>query len=342
MPTGHHRGSQPKGKITIQDIADRADVSISTVSRVLNSTVPVAERKRQAVLAAIAELKYKPNPVAQGLAGGRSMTVGVLTQNVSSPFYDAILRGVLQGLSSSSYSPLFADGYWDATRERKALLTLVDRRVDGLIVLGGSSKEEFLTDINGQVPLVVVGRRIAALADRSLPLDDFEGAYQATRYLIELGHRRIVHITGILTHYDAVERRAGYMRALTDAKIDIDPTLIVEGDFSERSGLLAIEMLLTRGRTFSAIFAANDQMAYGVRLALFRRGLRVPDDVSIIGFDDQPATAYMIPPLSTIRQPAVEIGEAAAQAIQQILREQTVEIPVYRAELIKRESVARL
>jgi len=330
-----------KKKVNIRDIAQRANVSISTVSRVLNNGTPVTEAKRKAVLQAIAELDYQPNVAAQALAGGQTRTVGVITQDISNPFYDAILRGVRQGFEGSGYSPIFADGRWQAAKEQKAILMLLARRVDALIILGGCSSEESLQQFEHQIPLIIIGRNLPALGNKCLPLDDFEGAYKATQYLIELGHQRIAHITGILAHQDAVERRTGYEQALADAGLELDPELIIEGDFLEQSGVLAVEMLFTRARPFSAIFAANDQMAYGVLLGLYRRGIRVPDDVSIIGFDDQRTSAYTTPPLTTIRQPAVEIGETAAQTILHLLQDKTFAIPEFPAELIIRESASR-
>ena len=330
-----------KKKANIQDIAQHANVSISTVSRVLNDGASVSEAKRNAVLQAVAELNYQPNVAAQALAGGQTKTVGVITQDISNPFYDAILRGVRQGFEGSGYSPIFADGRWQADKEQKAILMLQARRVDGLIILGGCSSEESLQQLGGQVPLIIVGRNLPSLDNQCLPLDDFEGAYQATQYLIGLGHQRIAHITGILSHQDAIERRKGYEQALADAGLEPDPGLIIEGDFLEQSGVVAVEMLFTRARPFSAIFTANDQIAYGVLLALYRRGIRVPDDTSIIGFDDQRTSAYTTPPLTTIRQPAIEIGETAAQAILHLLKDKPFTIPEFPAELIIRESVAR-
>ncbi|MEZ4709846.1 MAG: substrate-binding domain-containing protein [Caldilineaceae bacterium] len=327
--------------ITIQDIAAKANVSISTVSRVLNGTVRVADAKKQAVLAAVAELDYQPNIFAQGLARGQSMTVGVLTQDVSGPVYDAILRGVLHELEGSGYSPLFADGRWEASQEQKAIQVLMSRRIDGLIVLGGNSPVEYLRQIGQDMPLVVVARHVAELAAQCLTIDDFQGAYEATRYLLEMGHRNIAHITGLLTHSDAQDRHHGYRQALIDAGIEPEPELIIEGNFLEQSGVMAVEMLLSRSRTFSAIFAANDQMAYGARLALFRRGLRVPDDVSLVGFDDQPTSAYMIPPLTTVHVPASELGAAASRVLLHKLAGTPYAIPELPTKLILRESVAR-
>lgn len=330
-----------KKKVNIQDIAQKAKVSISTVSRVLNNGDSVIEAKREAVLQAMAELNYQPNMAAQALAGGQTKTIGVITQDISNPFYDAILRGIRQGLEGTGFYPIFADGRWRADKEQKAILTLLARRIDALIILGGCSSEETLQQFGQQTPLVVVGRSLPALAQQCLPLDDFKGAYQATQYLIELGHRRIAHITGILAHQDAVERRRGYEQALSEAGLEVDSDLIIEGDFLEQSGVLAVEMLFTRARSFSAIFTANDQMAFGALLGLYRRGIRVPDDVSLIGFDDQRTSAYTTPPLTTIRQPAIEIGETAAQAILHLLKDRPFTMPEFPAELIIRESVAR-
>jgi LacI family transcriptional regulator len=140
---------------------------------------------------------------------------------------------------------------------------------------------------------------------------------------------------------DILDRYNGYKRALTDAGIEPDPRLVVEGNLQQQSGVLAVEMLLGRGRAFSAIFAANDQMAFGARLALYRHGIRVPDDVSLVGFDDEASAAYMIPPLTTVRQPAVEMGQAAAKAILDLLTGNSPTVELFDAELIIRESVMR-
>lgn len=331
-----------KQKVTIQDIADKANVSPSTVSRVLSGNARVVEAKQTAVLAAIRELNYRPNIFARGLASGQSMTIGVLTQNISSPIYDAIMWGILQNLKGSGYSPIFADGYWSQEAEQNALHILLDRHVDGLIVIGGSSPIEVLVQTAKQVPLIVVGRDIAEISNNCLKMDDFQGGYVATQHLINKGHRDIAHITGILSHDDAVERLEGYKKALKEAGIPVDDQLIVEGSFMEQSGVMAINILMERGRAFSAIFAANDQMAFGARLALYHKGIRVPDDVSIIGYDNQPASAYMTPPLTTIDQPAVELGEAASHNILQLIKGQAIEKTTFPAKIVIRESVSRL
>lgn len=337
--------SNKKVKITILDIAEKANVSPSTVSRVLRNSAGVTQTKRDAVLQAVAELDYRPNIFAQGLASGQSMTIGVITQNFGSPFYDGILLGILQGLESSDYSAIFADGRWQAKVEQRAIDMLLNRRVDGLIILGGLSSEAELQKIAAQIPLILVARSTAVLPDQCIQVDNFKGAYAATQFLVEMGHRHIAHITtpvaARVAAGDVLQRFEGYKQALDDAGIQFDPQLVVEGNLLQQSGVLAVERLLMQKRPFSAIFCANDQMAFGARLALFRRGLRVPEDVSLVGFDDHYTAAYAIPPLTTIRQPDIELGEAAASAILHLLKEEPIVIPEFSTELIIRESVAR-
>lgn len=330
-------------RIKIQDIASHAGVSISTVSRVINGNVTVSDEKRIAVESAIQTLEYRPNPFARGLSSGQSMTVGVLTQNFGTPFYDTILRGILQGLEGSRYSSIFADGRWQAEVEKNALQLLHDRQVDGLIIIGGQLDHSMLTQFN--LPLVLVAHHIESLHDHCVYVDNVEGAYQATRHLIEMGHEKIAHITAprVTDTWDGdiQERYQGYKKALQEAGIPIDPQLIIEGDLLHQSGLQAVEMLLMRGKIFSAIFAANDQMALGAKLGLFRRGWRVPQDVSVVGFDDLDTAPYTIPPLTTVSQPALEMGKAAASSILAQLKGEDPQHQCFDAELIIRESVQR-
>lgn len=327
-----------KDTVTIADIARHADVSIATVSRALRGTSYVTEEKRQAVFKAAAELNYQPNVFARGLASGQSMAVGVLTQNFGTPFYDAILQGVVRGLHGTHYSPFFADGQWQHETERDAIAAMMQRQIDGLIILGGFVSPKELSQLAAQVPLVIVARHIPDLEENCLYIDNVQAACEATKHLIALGHRQIAHISGRADHQDARDRQQGYLQALQEAGIEPRKELIVEGTFRRQSGVLAIDSLLSRGAPFSAIFVANDQMAYGARLGLYRRGIRVPEDVSLVGFDDESAAAFMIPPLTTVKQPAVELGMAATQIILDRLNDKPVTRPKLKAELIVRES----
>jgi len=334
-----------ENKVTILDIAEKAKVSPSTVSRVLRNSAGVAQEKREAVMQVVAELDYRPNIFAQSLASGQSMTVGILTQNFGSPFYDGILQGILLGMEDTNYWPLFADGRWQPAIERQALELLLDRRVDGIIIVGGQIPEEMLQRVAAKIPLVVVARELKTMPDHCLYVDNFQAAYRVTKYLLEMGHRDIAHITASVTYIDSVDdirkRYEGYQQALRDVGLEPDQRLVVEGNLQQQSGVLAVEMLLSRGRPFSAIFSANDQMVFGARLALFRRGIRVPEDASLVGFDDESSAAYMVPPLTTARQPSIKMGQVAAQSILDMINGASPDLPVFEAELVIRESVSR-
>jgi len=330
------------GPVTIEMVARAAGVSLSTVSRILNGTAVVSEPKGQAVRDAIATLGFVPNPVARGLAGGRTLSIGVMTQAIDSPFYGAALRGIEDQLEPVGYSPLFVSGHWNAAAEARCIDVLRSRRVDGIIVLTGRIADQALKVCAKALPVVVTGRSLKAPGLFSLNFDNFEGGRIATQHLIQLGHRRIAFISGDPTHPDATERQRGYRAALEAAGITFDPALVVPGEFHEVNGLLAVDRLLESRQRFTAIFAANDQMAFGAALGLQRRSLRVPDDVSIVGFDDLPTSQYAIPPLSTVHQPAYEMGQLAASALLQMLSgvKPTAELPAPR--FVARESSRRL
>jgi LacI family transcriptional regulator len=325
--------------ITIHDIARRAGVSPSTVSRVLNGGTPVAPDKRAAVMAIINSLHYRPNVVAQGLARGKSHSVGVLTQEISNLFFGQILKGIEHRLRGTGYYPLFASG-WHAHEGIDALEMLLAHRVDSMVIVGGWVADEYLLEVAERVPLVAISRTIAGLEDHCVQVENFQGAYEATKHLIDLGHTRIAHVTGLPHHPHAIERREGYCKALRDAGLVVDPDLILEGDFEEPSGLDAVQDLIRTRKPFTALFMSNDRMAYGALLALYRHGLRVPDDVSIVAFDDQPSSAYTLPPLTTVRQPTFEIGAATAEAVLRLLQGERLSLPVVPTSLVVRDSTA--
>ena len=328
-------------KVTLELVAERSGVSPSTVSRILNGSAVVSDAKREAVERAIADLGFVPNPVARGLAGGRTLSVGVVTQAIDSPFYGIALRGIEDELDRAGYSALFVSGHWNAVEEARCIDTLRSRRVDGIIVLTGRLSDSALRTCAKTVPVVVTGRTLKAARLVSLNFDNVAGARMATEHLIGLGHRRIAFITGDPAHPDAVEREQGYRAALEAAGIAYQASLVVPGQFQEESGRVAMEDLLQTRQRFTAVFAANDQMALGASLALHQRGLRVPDDVSLVGFDDLAASMYSLPPLSTVHQPGYELGRLAATAMLQLLSgvKPTVEVPAPR--FIARESSAR-
>ncbi len=306
-------------KVTLEMVASAAGVSPSTVSRILNGTAVVSDDKRKAVDTAIARLGFAPNPAARALAGGRSLSVGVVTQTIDSPFYARALRGIEDRLSLAGYSPLFVSGQWSTSHEARSIDMLRSRRVDGIILLTGRLSDAALSATAQHLPVVVTGRKLQAPGLYSLCFDNFEGARLATHHLLSLGHKRIAFISGDMRHLDAKERQRGYRAAMRAAGLPHDEALVLPGDFTEASGQSAVERLLDSRAPFTAIFAANDQMALGAGLALYRRKLRVPEDVSLVGFDDLATSVYSTPPLSTVHHPVQEMGQLAAEAMLSLL-----------------------
>jgi len=318
--------------VTLEMVAKAAGVSPSTVSRILNGTAQVSELKRQSVEQAVAELGFVPNPMARGLAGGRTWSIGVITQAIDSPFYGMALAAIEQVLDQAGYSALYVSGHWDAKAEAKCIDVLRSRRVDGIIVLNGRLSDQALRACAKSTPLVVTGRSLSAPHLYTLNFDSFEGGRLATQHLIDLGHRRIAFIAGLSNHADANERLRGYRHALDQASIGFDPALMAAGNFLEDGGLKAVENWLTNGVKFTAIFAANDQMAFGAALGLHRHGLRVPHDVALMGFDDLPMATYCVPPLTSIHESPSELGTLSAQSLLQLLGGQkpTAQVPAPR------------
>ena len=330
--------AQSDSKVTLGMVAQACGVSPSTVSRILNGTAVVSPEKREAVDRAIAELGFVPNPIARGLAGGRTMSVGVVTQAIDSPFYGLALRGMEEELSPAGYSPLFVSGHWNEQEEARCIDVLRSRRVDGIIVLTGRLSDEALCSLAQSMPVVVTGRTLSAPHLYSLDFNNFEGARLATDHLLTLGHRNIAFIAGAPGHPDSAERLGGYKSALKAAGVKFNPKLVRPGMYHEESGLLAMEGLVQSGEPFTAIFAANDQMAFGAALALHRCGLRVPEDVSLVGLDDLPGAAHAIPPLTTIHHAAKEIGHSAAKALLQLLSGQAPTADIPQPRLVIRQS----
>jgi len=326
---------------TLEMVAEEAGVSPSTVSRFINGTATVSGARRSAVEQAIVKLNFLPNPAARGLATGRSMTIGVVTQAIDSPYYGEGLRGIETFLQEQGYAPLFMSGNWNELDEARCLSQLIARRVDGIIFFAGRLHNKDLTAYAKQLPIVVTGRRLKGTGLFSLKVDDHEGAVLATRHLTGLGHRKIAFIGGPPDHSDALERLGGYKQALAESNIPFDPRLIAEGDFREEGGVRAVNYLLDSGAKFTALFCANDQMAHGVYLGLSRRGLRIPEDVSVVGFDDLSASSYMLPPLTTISQSVLSLGQCSASAVLQMIDGKRPRISLPPVELIVRESTRR-
>jgi LacI family transcriptional regulator len=301
--------------VTLLEVARVAGVSASTVSRILNGTAKVAPGKREAVEQAIAQLNFKPNLFARSLKTGITMTVGVLTQSIESQYYSRALKGIEVGLQESGHSPIIVSGHWQADTDLASLKVLISRRVDGLIILTGCLDDAAVLDVARNQPVVITERALQGPNVCSIKLDQRRGGYLATQHLLSLGHTRIAHIAGVQHRPDAEERYQGYLKAHREAGIAVDPALVVQGDFTDQGGRRALHHLLAAGVQFTAVFCCNDESAMGARLALFEKGIRVPQDISLVGFDDLPISSYMTPPLTTVRQPVFEVGLYAAHKL---------------------------
>ena len=339
-PGNNHFGAD--ATVTLDMVAREAGVSASTVSRILNGTARVRESKALAVQAAIAKLQFLPNPVAQSLARGRSRNVGVLTQSLASPFYAEALGAVESGLLRANYSPQFVSGHWREADERRAIDHLLSRRVEGIILVTSCLPDAELVRLARRVPLILTGRQVQSDRIFCLDHDNTQAARLATDYLIAQGHRRIAFIAGPEGRPDALQRLNGYKAALVARKIPFQSRLVVPGDYYDAAGYAAMTRLLQSDVEFTAVFAANDQSAYGAMLALHRHGRVVPQDVSVVGFDDLPQSGFTIPPLTSVHRSIDAIGQAAAEAIIDLIegRRPTVVAPA--ATLAIRESTLPL
>lgn len=340
--TPGRRGPRPRRAVTLRVIAREAGVSASTVSRIINGTVKVSDELKAAVEAAIARHDFRPDAAARGLALGRTLTIGVLSQAIDSPFYAEGLRGVELRLLQAGYAALFMSGNWNAVDEERCMRAFIDRGVDGIIMFSGCLSDAAVKGFARRVPIVITGRSLRAPRICSLPIDDRQGALLAMRHLIGLGHRRIAFICGSESHPDALQRLEGYQAALKEAKIAFDASLVVTGDWHARGGLEATTRLIESGRKFTAIFCINDQTAHGAYLGLFRKGLSVPKDISVVGFDDLPSSSYMLPPLTSVRQSVGVLGERSAEAILALISGRRPRIESPAVEIVVRDSTRRL
>ncbi|WP_417507733.1 LacI family DNA-binding transcriptional regulator [Marinomonas gallaica] len=323
---------------SIYDVAKLAGVSPSTVSRFLNRTTFISKPKTIAIEDAIKALDYKPNFHMNQGSNTRSMTIGVLVQNPESPFTSRIFNDMESFLGPKGYSLVIASGYWQHSMQLQALEYLEKSNVDGVIVVAGSLTEQELVDYSKKIPVVAVGYNYAAEKLQAVNIDNVLGGHMATLHLLQQGHVNIAHIKGLLNQPDAVARFVGYKKALAEAGIKVRNSLIKQGDFSSETGYDCTVELIQSNVHFSALFAANDQTAYGAIKALHDHGFKVPEDVSVVGFDDLPTSKYFTPGLTTLRQPVEEIGVVCAESILSLFSGEKCNSRLPPIDLIVRES----
>ncbi|ANI29929.1 transcriptional regulator [Yersinia entomophaga] len=299
---------------TIKDVAKLAGVSVATVSRVINQSPKASESSRAAVLSAMEQLQYHPNANARALAQQSTETVGLIVSDVSDPFFGAMVKAVEQIAYATGNFLLIGNGYHNADKERQAIEQLIRHRCAALVVHAKKLPDEELVSLMKQIPgMVLINRTLAGYETRCVALDDRYGAWLATRHLIQQGHKRIGIICSNHQISDAIDRLQGYLDALNEHDIPVDEKLIAYGTPDELGGEQAMTELLGRGKQITAITCYNDSMAAGALSVLSDNSIDVPQEISLIGFDDVLISRYLRPRLTTIRYPVVAMATQAAE-----------------------------
>jgi LacI family transcriptional regulator len=335
------------GTVKLSDVAERAGVHPATVSRALSERTRhmVNAATAERVLAAASELGYTPNPIARSLKTNRSFTVAVLLPDLTNPLFPPMVRGIEDGLAEAGFTALIANTDNHPDRALAALETMRIRQADGCIAATATRDDGLLADAAGEMPMVLINRRVLNHAIPAVVADDRSGVRQAVEHLAALGHERIAHVAGPQWLSTGADRHQAFVQALRGVGLDPDPELIRFGEgFTEEQGALSLHGLLESGADFSALVAGNDLMALGCYDALVERGLSCPDDVSVVGFNDMPFADKFNPPLTTVRIPHYEMGRRAAALLLERLASEDGDAPsddiVLPVELVQRASTA--
>lgn len=329
-------------RVTISDVAQKAGVSISTVSRVLNQSAPVTSDLAAKVQAAIVDLDYRPQMAARVLAGQRTNTIGLLLAEIGPDFYPFVIRGVEAAVRERQFKLLINLADLDAVQDNCIPFTLGGHNTDGLLIFSGSLPDEEIVRLHkSNLPLVLVLR--PSPEGLQLPCVTIENrcsARELVDHLIEVhGCRRIAFLAGLENNEDATQRDLGYRESLEAHSIPFLPELWARGYFSKKTSYDIVSDWLANGVEFDAIFASDDRSAVGVMSALMKAGRRVPDDVAVVGFDDAEISRYLTPPLTTVRVPMTKIGRESVEIlVDWIAGERSIASKKFETELVIRRS----
>jgi len=328
---------------TIYEVSKLAGVSLATVSRVMNDSSKVSPKTRKKVESAMKELGYRPNSIAQSLASSRSNSVGVLVPMFYGPFYGAMLSGIEPELRDAGKHSIITAGHSDKTSEEEGIEFLLSRNCDALILYVDHVTDEYLVRLNAEtVPIVLLSRHVSELAENCIKIDNELGGYLATKSVLVLGHTRLAYISGPLWKEDSNQRLAGHKRALAEHGLELDEQLMVEGNYQEDGGSRGMQQLLQSGRPFSVVICANDETAAGAVGVAREKELSIPDEISVIGFDNVFFTRYFRPKLSTVNFPIRAMGKMAARCVlRNVYGQQQFEIRnMFEPSLVMRSSVS--
>ena len=307
---------------TIKDVAELVGVHHSTVSRVINNDSRISDKPKEKVILIINKLGYTPNAIARGLKTKRTYTLGILIPDITNPFFAEIARGMEDAANKNHFNVILCNTDDKLKKERTYLQILKGKRVDGLILGTAHIKDQSILELERKkFPYILVSRNIEGLDKNCIIVDDVEGGMMATEYLIKLGHRRIAHITGPLKTRSALNRLEGYRLALKKHKIEYRVEWVGEGDFKIKGGYQVMKRFLKLTEPPSAIFAANDLLALGAMQAIQKKNFHVPEDFSVVGFNDIELASFVYPALTTIRQPMLEMGALAVNMLLKIIED---------------------
>lgn len=309
---------------TIQDVAKKANVSVATVSRVINNSPLVSADACNKVIGAIAQLNYSPNMLGRNLRKTQTHMILVLLPSIANPFYSTIVKGIEDAANESGYSIMLCNTDSDLKRESVYIELLMQKLADAAIFMATELDQKSLGALAGAYPVIQCCEYKEGAKAAHVSINNFNAAYDATAHLIRSGHKRIGYITCDNDFLSTAQRLSGFKSALSDSNIIVNESLIVSGDYSFQSGYLAAKALLSAKEKPTAVFAISDVMAIGAIRAFIDSGLSVPHDISVMGFDDISVSAMYSPSLSTIAQPKYSLGKASAQYLLKMLGTSTV------------------
>lgn len=330
---------------TIYEVSNLAGVSLATVSRVINNNARVSDKTRQKVEKAMSELGYRPNSIAQSLASNCSNSVGVLVSELNGAFFGQMMAGIEAELRAAGKHVIITPGHSEEAKEKEGIDFLISRNCDALIVHVEGVSDEYLIELSkGKTPIYFMSRIIPELEENCIYLDNELGGYLATKALVDQGHKNIAYIGGPQFKPDSQNRLIGHKRALAQKNISFNNELYFEGDFKETGGKKGLKAFLHKKIPFTALVCANDEMASGAMTYAREHGFALPEDLSIIGFDNIIFSRHLYPKLTTINNPINEMGQMAAKLVLKNVYQQG-NLPInhsFDPALIERDSVAQL
>lgn len=311
--------------VTIYDVAREANVSMATVSRVVNGNPNVKPSTRKKVLDAIEKLGYRPNAVARGLASKKTTTVGVIIPDISSVFFAELARGIEDIATMYKYNIILSNSDQNKNKEIHLINTMLGKQVDGIVFMGGTITEDHIKEFkSAPVPVVLAATVDETSEIPSVNIDYEQASYEAVQLLLKHGNKRIAIVSGPLDTVINDEKIVGYRKALNESGISFDEELLVKGDYTYQSGLDAAEYLLKLKEPPTAIFAASDEMALGVVHGIQDRGLQVPGDIEVFGFDNTKLATMIRPTLTTVVQPMYDIGAVSMRLLTKYMNHEEV------------------